>query len=76
MFWLDYTVESFGLHGQAFRVKGDWPEEVMGKNKDGSPKDHWLYKPGDVFVVDKDGWLRKTDELSVLLAKYEKSKST
>jgi hypothetical protein len=48
MFWLEYTVESVGLHGQAFRVKGDWPGEVMGKNKDGSPKDHWLYKPGDV----------------------------
>lgn len=76
MFWLDYTVESAGLHGQAFRVKGDWPGEVMGVQKDGSPKDHWLYKPGDVFVVGTDGWLRKTDELSVLLAKHEMSKST
>lgn len=75
MIWLDYTVESAGLHGQAFRVTGEWEGEVMGKEQDGSPKDHWLYKPGDVFVVDKDGWLRKTDELSVLLAKYEKSKS-
>jgi hypothetical protein len=76
MIWMDYTVESLGLHGQGFRVTGDWPSEVMGKQKDGSPKDHWLYKPGDVFVVDQDGWLRKTDELSLLLAKYEKSKST
>lgn len=76
MFWLDYTVESAGLHGQAFRVKGDYPGEVMGVQKDGSPKDHWLYKPGDVFVVGTDGWLRKTDELSVLLAKHEMSKST
>jgi len=74
MFWLDYTVESAGLHGQAFRVKGDWPGEVMGKNKDGSPNDHWLYKPGDVYIVGEDGWLRKTDELSVLLAKYEANK--
>ena len=74
MFWLDYTVESFGLHGQAFRVKGDWPEEVMGKNKDGSPKDHWLYKPGDVYIVGEDGWLRKSDHLSTLMMKYESSK--
>jgi hypothetical protein len=74
MFWLEYTVESVGLHGQAFRVKGDWPGEVMGKNKDGSPKDHWLYKPGDVYIVGEDGWLRKTDELNVLLTKYEANK--
>ena len=74
MFWLDYTVESIGLHGQAFRVKGEWPGEVMGEYKDGSPKDHWLYKPGDVFVVDENGWLRKTDQLTTLLMKYEEGK--
>ena len=33
MFWLDYTVESVGLHGQGFRVKGEWPGEVMGEHK-------------------------------------------
>lgn len=76
MIWMDYVVESMGGSGQAFRIKGDWDDEVMGKQKDGSPKDHWLYKPGDVFVVGTDGWLRKTDDLSVLLAKYEMSKST
>ena len=74
MIWLDYTVESFGLHGQGFRVKGDWPGEVMGKNEDGSPKDHWLYKPGDVYIVGEDGWLRKSDHLSTLMMKYESSK--
>ena len=74
MFWLDYTVESLGLHGQAFRVTGDWPGEVMGKQKDGSPKDHWLYKPGDVYIVGEDGWLRKSDHLSTLMMKYESSK--
>ena len=73
MFWIDYVVESIGLHGQGFRVKGDWAGEVMGKNKDGTPKDSWLYKPGDVFVVDENGWLRKTDELNTLLMKYEES---
>lgn len=75
MIWMDYTVESVGLHGQAFRVTGDWEGEVMGKQQDGSPKDHWLYKPGDVFIVDENGWLRKTDQLSVLLAKYEEGKT-
>lgn len=74
MFWLDYTVESVGLHGQAFRVTGEWPGEVMGKHKDGTPKDHWLYKPGDVFIVGEDGWLRKTDQVNTLLMKYEEGK--
>ena len=71
---MDYIVESLGQNGQGFRVKGDWPGEVMGVDRDGNPKSSWLYKPGDVFVVDENGWLRKTDELSVLLAKYELSK--
>lgn len=58
--WLDYTVQS-GLN--CFTVLGDWPGEVMGWDKDGN-KDggltvNPLYKPGDVFVVGEDGWLRK-----------------
>ena len=51
MIWMDYTIESAG-NGKAFRVKGDWDGEVMGKAKDGSLKDHVLYKPGDVFIVN------------------------
>ena len=74
MIWMDYVVESLGQHGQGFRVKGDWQGEVMGVAKDGTPRDSWLYKPGDVFVVDQNGWLRKTDELSMLMAKYEMTK--
>jgi hypothetical protein len=66
--WLDYTVESAG---QNFTVKGDWPGEVMGVGKDGTPKDHYLYKPGDVFVVNENGWLVKTDDLSLLMQKYK-----
>jgi hypothetical protein len=46
----------------------------MGFAKDGTPKDHWLYKPGDVFIVNEHGWLRKTDELTTLLKKYEEGK--
>jgi len=64
VFWLDYAIEEsyFG-----WRVKGDTDTEVMDKG---------LYKPGDVFVVDEEGWLRKTDELSVLMAKYEANKKS
>ena len=74
MIWMDYVVESFP--DGSFHVKGEWPGEVMGKQRDGSPKNHWLYKPGDVFVVDENGILRKTDQLALLMAKYEMSKST
>ena len=59
MIWMDYNIEQAGPH---FRVKGDWDTEVMDKG---------LYKPGDVFIVNKDGWLYKTDELTALVLKYE-----
>ena len=75
MIWMDYILESAGGNGQAFRVKGDWDGEVMGKQRDGSPKDHWLYKPGDVFIVNEAGWLVKTDEVNALLLKHESNKS-
>ena len=62
MFWIDYTVEQ-GIN--RFRVQGDWDTEVMEKG---------LYKPGEVYIVGEDGWLRKTDELSSLVLKYENNK--
>ena len=68
MIWMDYTVEQAGDN---FTVKGDWPGEVMGKQKDGSAKDHWLYKPGDVFIVNEHGWLVKTDQDGTIMKKYE-----
>ena len=71
MIWVDYVVESMGGSGQGFRVKGDWPGEVMGVQEDGSPKDHWLYKPGDVFIVNEHGWLVKVDDLTKLIYNYE-----
>jgi hypothetical protein len=74
MIWMDYTIESAG-NGHAFRVKGDWDGEVMGKAKDGTPKDHWLYKPGDVFIVNEQGWLIKSDEVNALLLKHESNKT-
>tara|TARA_B100000085_G_scaffold269864_1_gene281676 strand:+ start:847 stop:1086 length:240 start_codon:yes stop_codon:yes gene_type:complete len=74
MMWVDYTIH--GLPGgRGFKVMGDWEGEVMGVAKDGSHKDHYLYRPGDVFIVDQDGWLVKTDEVNTLLKKYEESKA-
>ena len=64
MIWMDYTIEQIG---KDFTIKGDWPGEVMGIAKDGSPKQSCLYKPGDVFVVDENGILRKTDQLAQFL---------
>ena len=72
MMWVDYNIDQAG---QNFRVSGDWPGEVMGVAKDGTPKDNYLYKPGDVFVVNENGWLMKSDHLSALVMKYEKEKN-
>jgi hypothetical protein len=71
MIWLDYTVEQAGDN---FRVKGDWPGEVMGKQEDGTEKGYALYRPGDVFIVNEAGWLVKSDHLSSLMIKYESAK--
>ena len=56
---MDYNISQAGTN---FRVEGDWPGEVMGVQKDGSPKDNWLYKPGDTFRVDDKGWLVKISD--------------
>ena len=59
MIWMDYTIEQFG---DDFTVKGDWPGEVMGLDKDGKLCKKPLYKPGDVFVVQPNGVLKKQDK--------------
>ena len=66
--WVDYNIDQAG---ENFTVKGDYPGEVMGVARDGSPRDHWLYKPGDVFIVNESGWLVKTDEVNALLLKHK-----
>ncbi len=71
MMWVDYNIDQAG---ENFTVKGDYPGEVMGVARDGSPRDHWLYKPGDVFIVNESGWLCKSDELSAMILKYESNK--
>ncbi len=72
--WVDYNIDSIP-GGKGFKVSGDWPGEVMGVQKDGTLKDNWLYKPGDVFVVNENGWLIKTDEVNALLMKHESKKN-
>lgn len=72
MMWVDYTINQAGPH---FKVLGDWEGEVMGVSKDGTSKENFLYKPGDVFIVDDNGWLCKSDHLSALMLKYEKEKN-
>ena len=56
MFWLDYSVESFP--DGSFRVVGDNEHELIEKG---------LYKPGDVFICDSNGILRKSEDLMKLL---------
>ena len=68
MLWMDYNINQAG---ENFEVEGDWPGEVMGVQKDGTKKDHYLYKPGDVFIVNEAGWLMKSDEVNALLLKHE-----
>lgn len=65
MLWVDYTIDQ--LPDGSFSVRGDWPGEVMGIKKDGTQKETCLYRPGDVFVVDENGVLRKADGLKKLL---------
>jgi len=45
MMWVDFNINQAGDN---FRIEGDWPGEVMGNQKDGAEKDHYLYKPGDI----------------------------
>ena len=71
--WVDYNIDSIP-GGKGFKVKGDWEGEVKGVAKDGTQKDHYLYKPGDVFVVNENGWLIKTDEVNALLMKHANNK--
>jgi len=70
MLWIDYTIESFP--DGSFSVKGDWPGEVMGISKDGTKKDSFLYKPGDIFRVNEYGILRKVSDTEAFSV-YKKS---
>ena len=60
MMWMDYNIESFP--DGSFAVRGDWPGEVMGFDKQGNPKENYLYKPGDIFRVNEYGILQKVSD--------------
>lgn len=59
MLWLEYVIEQAGSN---WRVKGDWPGEVMGVENDGKQKENYLYRPGDKFEVSEEGWLMKVEQ--------------
>jgi len=65
MMWVDYNIESFP--DGSFAVRGEWPGELMGLDKDGNPKQTYLYKPGDVFVVTNNGVLRKLEDVEAFV---------
>ena len=65
MKWLDYNIESFP--DGSFAIQGEWPGEVMGVGKDGEQRNHYLYKPGDVFVVRKNGILKKLEDVEAFV---------
>ena len=50
MLWVDYHIKQ-NDNGDII-VEGDKAKEVMNKEIP-------LYRPGDVFVVDQEGWLVK-----------------
>jgi hypothetical protein len=72
MLWVDYNINQVGGN---FKVEGAWQGEVMGVNRDGTPKNSYLYKPGDVFIVNENGWLCKVEDVTALVMKYEMSKA-
>ena len=59
MIWMDYSIEQLG---ENFTIRGYWPGEVMGLDREGRTCKNGLYKPGDVFVVNNSGVLIKQDK--------------
>jgi hypothetical protein len=63
MIWMDYNIESFASGD--WMVRGEWNGELMGAPRPGTtvgPPP--LYRPGDVFVVQPNGILKKVDSLT------------
>ena len=53
MRWIGYDLDQIGT---AWRVDGEWPGEAW-QDRAGVEKQQPLYKPGDRFIVDRQGWL-------------------
>lgn len=60
MLWFDYDIED--APGGHWRVE----QEAVDKG---------LYKQGDVFIVNNDGWLIKQEDLTAMIMKYEVKKN-
>jgi hypothetical protein len=45
-------------------------------DRDGNPgcKKYTLYQPGDVFIVDKEGVLRKQEDVTKMIYTYKANK--
>jgi hypothetical protein len=56
MLWTEFNIKQDNENGN-IRIEGETPTEVMEKERP-------LYKPGDVFIVNEDGWLVKQYALS------------
>lgn len=59
MLWVDYHIEKL--------PNGTWRVEKEAFEKG-------LYKEGDVFIVDKNGWLVKQEPLTHMVITYEAKK--
>ena len=58
MKWVDYNIEQ--LPDGSIDIQGDEPMEVMKKG---------MFKVGDVFVVQKNGVLKKLEDLEAFIRK-------
>ena len=56
MRWVDYTIEQ--LPDGSLDIEGDEPMEVMKKG---------MFKPGDVFVAQNNGVLKKLEDVEAFL---------
>ena len=61
MFWTGYNIIQAGKN---FKIDGDWKNEAW-LNEDGTEKQQPLYKPGDRYVVDENGWLKHVEHVGV-----------
>ena len=57
MMWIDYSIDQ--APDGSFKVLGEKPNEVMEKGE------YSLYQPGDVFVVNEYGWIKKIENIDI-----------
>ena len=60
MLWVDYNIQQ--LADGSLDIVGDEPMEVMKKG---------MFKPGDMFIVTKQGILRKVEDVEKFIKKGE-----